>query len=133
MTKILIVEDDPQLQRMYVRRFVADGYEVTLAENGQVGLEKALLIKPDLILLDIMMPVMNGLEMLKLLRQDTWGKDVDVILLTNSDDPKNIDLGMRFKISYYWIKSNFDLDKLSRVIKEELTKLSANSANLALA
>jgi DNA-binding response OmpR family regulator len=127
MIKILIVEDDPQLQRMYMRRFVADGYQVSLAENGQVGLEKAKLEHPDLILLDIMMPVMNGLEMLKLLRQDDWGKEADVILLTNSDDSKNINLGMGLKISYYWIKSNFDLEKLSQVVKQEIIIHQANN------
>jgi CheY-like chemotaxis protein len=74
-----------------------------------------------------MMPVMNGLEMLKLLRQDDWGKEADVILLTNSDDSKNINLGMGLKISYYWIKSNFDLEKLSQVVKQEIIIHQANN------
>jgi DNA-binding response OmpR family regulator len=83
MIKIAIVEDDQVISQMYRIKFEADGFEVETAENGKLGLELVKTMEPDMVLLDLMMPEMNGDEMLSLMRQSDWGKDIPVIILTN--------------------------------------------------
>jgi len=81
--KILIVDDDSMIARMYQERFSRDGFEVILAFNGEEGLEKAEKEKPDIILLDIMMPKMNGYEMLKILKEKEETASIPVIILSS--------------------------------------------------
>jgi CheY-like chemotaxis protein len=90
MVKIAIVEDDKAISEMYRIKFEGDGNKVVVAENGKIGLEVIEKEKPDIILLDLMMPVMTGDEMLKELRKTEWGKDIKVYILTNvsKDDAK---------------------------------------------
>lgn len=83
MTKVAIIEDDAAISQMYRIKFEAEGYEVETAENGKLGLGLIESMKPDIVLLDLMMPEMNGDVMLKELRSKPWGKDVQVIILTN--------------------------------------------------
>ena len=91
--KVAIIEDDIAISQMYRLKFETDGYEVQTAENGKVGLELVEQFKPDIILLDLMMPEMTGDQMLAELRKKPWGKDVKVIILTNMGEeeaPKGI-------------------------------------------
>jgi DNA-binding response OmpR family regulator len=81
--KIAIIEDDQAISQMYRIKFEAEGYNVETAENGKLGLELAEKMRPDIILLDLMMPEMTGAEMLEKLRKTTWGKDTKVVILTN--------------------------------------------------
>lgn len=81
--KIAIVEDDLAISQMYRLKFEAEGYEVAVAENGQVGLEVIEGFQPDVVLLDMMMPLMNGDEVLRNIRQQEWGKEMPVLILTN--------------------------------------------------
>jgi len=93
MTKIAIIEDDQVISQMYRMKFEADGFDVQVADNGQDGVELVEHMKPDLILLDMQMPVMNGAEALKEIRSYDWGKKVPVIVLTNlgeEEAPKNL-------------------------------------------
>jgi two-component system sensor histidine kinase/response regulator len=83
MPKIAIIEDDQAISQMYRFKFEAEGFEVQTAENGKLGLELAESMKPDIILLDLMMPEMTGDEMLAKLRATDWGKHIKVIILTN--------------------------------------------------
>jgi len=83
MPKIAIIEDDQAISQMYRFKFEAEGFDVQTAENGRLGLELAEKIKPDVILLDLMMPEMTGDEMLEKMRATPWGKRVKVIILTN--------------------------------------------------
>lgn len=83
MPKILIVEDDNSLRTLYELKFELADYAVRTAENGREGLEAAHEFMPDLILLDLRMPVMSGDEMLARLRETEWGADMRVIILTN--------------------------------------------------
>ena len=80
---ILIVEDDRSIRELYLLKFQLEGFTVAAAEDGQQGLAAAKKIKPDLILLDIMMPVMKGDEMLTKLRAEDWGASIRVVILTN--------------------------------------------------
>ncbi len=81
--KIAVIEDDMAIAQMYRLKFETEGYEVQTAENGKLGLALVEQFKPDIILLDMMMPEMNGDEMLKILRTKPWGKTIKVIILTN--------------------------------------------------
>lgn len=81
--KIAIVEDDITISQMYRMKFEAEGYEVEVANGGITGLELVKDMDPDMVLLDLMMPDMNGDEMLEKMRKEPWGKNVKVIILTN--------------------------------------------------
>lgn len=81
--KIAVIEDEPSICEMYRMKLSANGYEVKTAHDGKEGLELAENFKPDLILLDLMMPIMTGGEMLAKLRETDWGANVRVIILTN--------------------------------------------------
>src|SRR5258706_1161135 len=83
MVKILIIEDDPIILKMYVTVFKEKGYEVDLAKDGEEGLSKVKSFSPALILLDVMMPKMNGMEVLDHLKSDPATKAIPVIVLTN--------------------------------------------------
>ena len=98
MPKIAIIEDDQAISQMYRFKFEAEGFEVETAENGKLGLALVESMKPDVILLDLMMPEMTGDEVLEKLRASTWGKDIKVIILTNMGEqeipPKVRELGV---------------------------------------
>jgi len=81
--KIAIIEDDQAISQMYRIKFEAEGYTVETAENGKLGLELCETMRPDIILLDLMMPEMTGDQMLEKLRKTTWGKRIKVVILTN--------------------------------------------------
>src|SRR5690348_16475946 len=83
MIKILIVEDDPLLSRKYQKIFTFEGFEVEMANDGEDGLEKIRASKPIIVLLDVMMPKMNGLQVLEKLKLDPETKHIPVIMLTN--------------------------------------------------
>lgn len=83
MTKIAIIEDDTVINQMYRMKFEADGFEVKIADNGRRGVALAESFKPDLILLDLSMPEMDGAETLAEIRSKDWGEDIPVIILTN--------------------------------------------------
>ena len=88
--RILIVEDDESLKKIMVHTLRAENLEVLEAGNGEEGLKMALEEKPDLVLLDIVLPGMDGLAVLKKLREDSRGKDIPVITLTNLGDIKTV-------------------------------------------
>ena len=85
MTKILLVEDDPLIYRMYQKLFTLEGFETEIAENGQEGLDKIASFQPDIILLDIMMPKMDGLELCLRLKKDPETKSIPVVMMTAYD------------------------------------------------
>lgn len=116
---LLLIEDDKILLDMYQRLLLNHGYDVHTAMDGEDGLKKALEDRPDLILLDIRMPKMDGMTVLKHLRADTWGKDAKVIILTNLDATDNILQGVvEDHPSYYMIKSNTKPEMVLEHIKE---------------
>ena len=83
MLSILIIEDDEILREMYKDKISANGFAVTVAVDGEEGLRLALQNHPDLILLDLMMPKMDGTKVMEALRADSWGQNVPIIVLTN--------------------------------------------------
>jgi DNA-binding response OmpR family regulator len=98
MPKIAIIEDDQAISQMYRFKFEADGFEVETAENGVLGLDLCKSMQPDVVLLDLMMPEMNGDEMLENLRAADWGKSIKVVILTNMGEqeipPKVKEIGV---------------------------------------
>lgn len=106
MKKILIVEDEILMRKTLVDGFKKAGFKIIEAENGQKGLDMALQDKPDLILLDVMMPVMSGLEMLEKLRADEEGKKIKVVILSNFNDYEKIADAVEKGAFTYLVKSD---------------------------
>ena len=125
--KILIVEDEVVISKVYTEELRDQGFLVLTAMNGRDGLELALREKPDLILLDILMPVMNGLTMMGKLRETgPYGKNVPIILLTNlsANEDKIIESLVKNEPAYYLVKSDWDLSAVVEKIKERLSQPS---------
>jgi len=120
MHKILIVEDEPSLIRVLNDKFSEEGFEVFLAHDGEEGLKKSLEEHPELILLDIIMPKMDGVTMLKKLREDDWGKDVPVILLTNLSESEKIAEATKQGVYDYLIKSDWKINDVVKKVRERL-------------
>lgn len=105
MPKIAIVEDDLAIAQMYRLKFEAEGYHVDIAENGKLGLALCEQMKPDLVLLDLMMPEMNGDEMLEKMRATDWGKAIKVIILTNVGEQEAPEKLKALHIETYIVKA----------------------------
>jgi DNA-binding response OmpR family regulator len=120
MKKILVVEDEASLQDPLVEKLVSEGFDVVRAENGEIGLAQALDLKPDLILLDIMMPRMDGLEMLKALRQDEWGKTAKVIVLTNGSESSSLADVLESDVTDYLVKVDVSLEEIVAKVRTKL-------------
>lgn len=121
--KILIVEDELSLRNALSDKLLREGFEIVEAKNGEEGLEVALREHPDLILIDIIMPVMDGMTMLKKLRdEDEWGKTVPVIILTNltSDNEERLRDITNAEPSYYLVKSDWKIEDVVAKIRERL-------------
>lgn len=123
MKKILIIEDEIAYMKLLHMQLTHRGYEVLGAGDGKKGLSMALQHHPDLILLDIRMPVMNGIDVLGELRKDSYGKTAKVILLTNLEpDDKTIQQLIQHQPSFYLIKSDIEIAELLRKMEELLAK-----------
>lgn len=105
--KIVLVEDDVVLSDMYVKKFTMEGYAIKRAMDGEEGLALIKSTKPDLVLLDIMMPKKNGLDTLKEIKADPELKNIYVALLTNVGEQNYVDEGFRLGANQYLMKSNF--------------------------
>ncbi len=113
---------------MYQKLLLNHGYDVHTAMDGEDGLKKALVDHPDLILLDIRMPKMDGMTVLKHLRADVWGKDAKIIILTNLDATDQILQGVvEDHPSYYMIKSNIKPEEVLEHIKEIVEEKNINT------
>ncbi len=102
------------------KKFAIEKFEVLEAPDGKVGLESALRNHPDLILLDILMPVMDGMTMLGKLREDSWGKDVPIILLTNLSDGEKIAEAMKKGVYDYLIKADWNINDVVKKVRSKL-------------
>lgn len=117
---VLIVDDDPQLQDVLGDKLGKAGYKVLAAKDGDDGLDIALKQHPDLILLDLRMPKLDGQGMLQKLRQDQWGKTVPVIVLTNSDSGRTLYLNIKDAIQGYFVKAEVSLKDIVSIIKDHI-------------
>jgi len=126
MTKILIVEDDPLISRMYQKIFTFENYEVVMASDGEEGLTKARAEKPTLILLDIMMPKLNGLEVLEKLKAETELKNIPVVMLTNLSGQNDAETALSKGAVKYIIKSEHNPKQISDMVKEIIAGYTRN-------
>mgnify|MGYP001585924668 CR=1 FL=1 len=121
MSSIAIVEDDQAIAQMYRIKFEAEGYSVQTADNGKAGLLLIETMKPDIVLLDIMMPEMNGDAVLEKLRSVPWGKDLKVIILTNMGEqeapPKLKELG----VLAFIVKAEMTPRQVADLVKKHLS------------
>ncbi len=124
MANVLIVEDEEGLLQMYKEKFEFEGFDVLGAHDGKEGVEVALEEKPDVIVLDILLPKKKGTKVLKEVRESgRWGGEVPVVMLTNLDTNDDIlDAVAKYEPSYYFIKSNTELDDITDKVKELLNK-----------
>lgn len=120
---ILLVEDDEMLHTMYTQKFTKEGYEVLSAYNGQEGLDLAQKNHPDVILLDIIMPKMDGFVALKKLKKDESTANIPVILLTNLGQDEDIRKGKELGATDYFIKANHTPQEVMDKVREVMSKL----------
>lgn len=118
---ILLVDDDPLIIRMYQNKLKREGYQVRTAFNGGEALLQLRKEKPDLILLDVMMPKMNGVETLRALKEDPKTKKIPVIILTNlGDNPEDIEGAKKLGALDYLVKSEISLRQLSERVRKAI-------------
>lgn len=119
-TKIAIIEDDQAISQMYRMKFEAEGYAVETAENGKLGLELCEEFKPDIILLDLMMPEMNGDEMLEKLRATPGGKKIEVVILTNMGEQEIPEKVKELGVAAVILKADMTPRQVADLVKQQL-------------
>lgn len=121
---ILVVEDEPDMRQALIESLKHKGFEALEASNGGEGLEEAISRHPDLIILDILMPKMGGMEMMKKLRgHNAWGRKVPIILLTNLSADERIMKGIvEDEPSYYFVKSDWKIPNVIEKVRELLAE-----------
>jgi DNA-binding response OmpR family regulator len=119
--KIAIIEDDVAIAQMYRIKFEAEGFTVETAENGRYGLALVEDMRPDIVLLDLMMPEMSGDEMLKELRAKPWGKDIKVIILTNMGEQEAPDIVKQLNVKRFIVKAEMTPRQVAEMVKKELS------------
>lgn len=120
MAKVLIIEDDPLMLQMYRQAFLLQKYEVGVAENGKEALDKVRDFNPEVILLDIMMPVMNGIDVLTHLKADQDLADIPVIMLTNLSGTDDTATALSKGAIRYIVKSEHDPMDVVKLVKDIL-------------
>lgn len=115
---ILFIEDEPTLQKTLGRALEKDGYEVQSALDGQSGLALVKRIKPNIVLLDLILPKMDGFEVLKELKKDPETKEIPVIVLTNLESPADVERALSEGATNYLVKANYELGEVIKKIKE---------------
>jgi two-component system response regulator ResD len=118
--KVAIVEDEPAIAHMYRLKFEAEGYKVEMAEDGEVGLQLCEDMQPDIVLLDLMMPVMDGTEMLTKMRATDWGKDIKVLILTNRGREEAPEELRELNIHSYIVKAEMTPRQVFTKVQEAL-------------
>jgi DNA-binding response OmpR family regulator len=122
MPKILIVEDDPFLSEMYSTKLTQEKFEVELAIDGKEAVKKAMELKPDLILLDIVLPKMDGFEVITELKKDPQLRNIQIIALTNLGQKEEVEKGLKLGADDYIVKAHFTptevINKVKQIIKK---------------
>jgi two-component system alkaline phosphatase synthesis response regulator PhoP len=123
--KVLLIEDDSILSEMYQSKLEKEGFVVATANDGEKGLTIALQDHPEIILLDLLMPKMDGMTLMKKLREDNWGQKVPIIILTNLNINEKINQGIREDHpTYFFMKTEITpsdvIDRVKEVLKKSL-------------
>lgn len=120
LRKLLIIEDEEELMKLLSRKLSEAGYAVSEAKDGEQGLAMALNGHPDLILLDLILPKLDGLTLLTKLRTDEWGKNAKVIVLTNLADANAVSMAATNMVNDFLVKTDWTLDQVLTKVKERL-------------
>ena len=122
MKKILFIEDESALQKTFGDILKKEGYEMVSALDGEIGLKFAKTQKPDLILLDLILPRMNGFELLEKLKDDPETKDIPVVILTNVGRTEEVGRAIELGAKTYLVKANYTLQEIIEKVKQSLAK-----------
>lgn len=114
---VLLVEDDTNIRELYAMALINAGFNIIMAENGQQGVAVALERHPDLILMDIDMPLMNGHDAAVKIRADAWGKDARIVFLTNHSDAQNVAHAFMQKPADYIVKVNVPVQEVVNQVR----------------
>lgn len=117
---ILLIEDDPTLAETLSVNLIAEGFHVFWARDGIEGLARAFQEKPDMILLDILLPKQDGLTVLAELRKDMWGKHVPVIILSNVHRPIDVAIAVSGNVYEYLVKADWKIEDIILRVREHL-------------
>lgn len=117
---ILIIEDESSLRDPLVKTLIKEGFRAIEAKNGEEGLKIALEKHPDLILLDIIMPKMDGITVMKKIREDEWGEKAKIIILTNLSEGSKINSAMESGVYDFLVKTDWSLSDIVHKVKLEL-------------
>ncbi len=128
MAKLLIIEDDGDLQQMLSIAFNKEGYEVHYAFNGKEGYDKILSAQPDVVLLDLMMPVLNGVEVIKLVTTNTLTRDIPIIVMTAHGDKSDmLETSIKAQGVREYIRKPFEVASLKSMVRRLLSQYPRNS------
>lgn len=122
MAKILLIEDEEALQKSLTRALELEGFKMINAYDGKTGVQMATKENPNLILLDLILPKIDGFEIFKILKGDPKTRDIPIIILTNLEQVQGIDKLIEYGPINYLVKANYTLDEIVVKIKETLTK-----------
>lgn len=120
MKKILLVEDDPFLIDIYGTKFKESGFELEIISDGSEVLDKAKEIKPDIVILDIVLPQMDGWEVLRGLKAEESLKDLKIIILSNLGQKEEVEKGITMGATSYLIKAHYTPSEVVEEIKKHL-------------
>ena len=120
MKTILFIEDEDALQKTFGKILEEEGLKVISALDGDIGLKLAKLKKPDLILLDLILPRRNGFEVLKEIKEDEETKDIPIIVLTNLETMDNVDKALELGATTYLVKANYSLKEVITKVKQAI-------------
>jgi len=120
MTKIAIIDDDQAIAQMYRMKFETEGYVVETATNGKLGLALTESFRPDVVLLDVMMPDMPGDDMLRQLRSIPWGQAIKIIILTNKSEQEVSESVKDLGVSAIIVKANMTPRQVAELVKQQL-------------
>ncbi len=120
MKKILLIEDEAALQKTFGDILSAEGFQMISAIDGEIGLRLAKSEKPNLIILDLILPKLHGLEVLKGLKENKETKNIPVIILTNLGDLENIEQALELGATTYMVKADYTLDDIVEKVKKAI-------------
>ena len=118
---ILIAEDEAAMLSALSKKFTSEGFDVLEAKDGEEAYEKALDKKPDLVMLDIIMPKIEGIEVVKKIRKNRrWGVEVPIIMLTNLSDADSVSEAAKFRVYDFLVKTDWRIDDIVKLAKSKL-------------
>ena len=123
MKKILFIEDESALQKTFGEILRIEKYEMVSALDGETGLKLAQTEKPDLIILDLVLPKLHGFEVLRRVKEDEKTKDIPVIVLTNLETMTDVEKAIELGAMTYLVKANYSLEEIINKVKKALTEL----------